>query len=183
MAIFVFRCVTQDAFEDLADSADGLASTGPVCAAGRRTFRTARSARPPLPARLSTASDGVCGQVGWLRLCGTEEQPAQSPSPWSSSFVRWPSKSMLKDFGFFRSRWSCGLVGLAVVGAGTHPRQPRLGLLGDAHWWEFVGVVPGETGRAASPSGACPGKAVQQIRSRSFIGPPPAKRQLVVFED
>ena len=161
-------------FEDFAGSANGSAGTGPVVA-GRRTFlpRDPRATFASPTLIRSVKREFATGRLG--RVLRTEEQPDTVPS-WLIFVVRWLLKSTPQDFGFFRSRWSCGLLALLLweqERIRVSPETVRRGM----HRREFVWRRPRPTVGPRDPEHA---RKLRQIQR--FIGQLPAN-ETVVFQD
>ena len=161
-----FDAGTQNVFEDLADSADGSASTGPVVA-GRRTFLP-RDPRGHLcqPDFDPLGETGVCDRSAGN---GFANRRTTRHSSFVADFRRAVAVEvdaaglrLLPEPLVVRS------VGLAVVGTGTHPREPRNGPPGDAPAGVCLASSP--AGRRAARSGACPEAAANPAIHRTTAG-------------
>jgi putative transposase len=99
-------------FENFASGADSSTALIVLLLAERCWYRAIRKANFASPTLICAVKRGfaVARLKGALR---TEEAPATVPS-WLLIVVRWLLKSTPKDFGFFRTRWSCALLALLL---------------------------------------------------------------------
>jgi putative transposase len=160
-----------------------------------KTLRTARTARRALVLLLladgwsyrelravtfasstlvrSVKQDFAAGRL--KRALQTEADPVTVPS-WLMIVVRWLLKSTPTDFGFFRSRWSCGLLALLLweqERIRLSPETVRRGM----HRMEFVWRRPRPVVGPRDPEHA---QKLRQIQR--FIGQLPTN-ETVVFQD
>ncbi len=139
-----------------------------------RSYREIRAATFASPTLIrSVKREFATGRLGMALR--TEEQPDTVPS-WLIFVVRWLLKSTPQDFGFFRSRWSCGLLALLLweqERIRVSPETVRRGM----HRREFVWRRPRPVVGPRDPEHA---RKLQQIQR--FIGQLPAN-ETVVFQE
>jgi putative transposase len=112
---------------------------------------------------------------GVAQVLGREPRPLVVAS-WLAVVVRWLLGSNPQDFGFFRSRWSCGLLALLLwqrEGIRLSPETVRRGL----HRMEFVWRRPRPVVGPRDPQ-----HAAKLRRIREFLAGVPSD-ETVVFQD
>ncbi|HEV8003968.1 MAG TPA: IS630 family transposase [Planctomycetaceae bacterium] len=142
--------------------------------AERCSYRAIRKATFASPTLICAVKRGfaVARLKGALR---TEKVPAPVPS-WLLIVVRWLLKSTPKDFGFFRTRWSCALLALLLweqEGIRLSPETVRRRM----HHRQFVWRRPRPVLGPRDPQHA---RTVRDIQR--FIAALPAD-ETVVFQD
>src|SRR5205807_1533485 len=126
---------TQDLFGNLSVGAGGPTSVGVMLLAEGRSYREIGSAALASP-NLVRAVKRDYAQGGLKRALGREGKPV-TVAHWLIVVVRWLLRGTPRDFGFFRARWSCGLLAMLLweeQGVRLSPETIRRGL----HRMEFV---------------------------------------------
>ena len=117
-----------------------------VLLAGGRSYRDIGAAALASPSLVRAVKrDYVAG--GLDRVLGREARPVPV-APWLIAVVGWLLQGTPRDFGFFRARWSCGLLAPLLwesMACGSAPRRSGAGCAG----WSSFGAAPGRwSGRA-----------------------------------
>jgi putative transposase len=136
-----------------------------------RKIRAATFASPTLIR--SVKRDFGVGRLG--RALGTQVQP-DTVAYWLIVAVRWLLRFTPRDFGFFRTRWSCGLLALLLwerEGIPLSPETVRRGL----HRMEFVWRRPRPVVGPYDPEHAAKQRRIQRLIANL------SSDETVVFQD